>query len=117
MPDLAALPAMRMAEARASAEPAASLAAASSISATFDRQLEPRSTGSRPESAGSLSPPPVIVPFDLHAALPAVKQDAAARGGNVVDACFDSDIYRESQRPSASFIRCAPPRSTLAAIR
>jgi outer membrane lipase/esterase len=107
VPDLAALPAV-IGEARASADPAANLTAASSISATFNRDL-----GQLLEQiaikARLLSPPPVIVPFDLHAALQAVKQEAAARGANVLDACFDSDVYRQSPTAERVFhAACSP---------
>jgi len=107
VPDLAALPGIQ-ARARASGDEAAALAAASAISAAFDRELDAKLDAIE---AGAPRPPPatVITRFDLRAALAAAQAALAAGGGNAADACFASDLYRDS--PSAQRVfhpDCAP---------
>ena len=56
-----------------------------------------------------LTPAPVIARFDLYAALSAAQLAVAANGGNAVDACFASDVYRESSAAQRVFHPdCAP---------
>jgi phospholipase/lecithinase/hemolysin len=107
VPDLAALPATRVA-ARASADEAAALAAATAISVAFNDALAAKLDAIEAE-ARWLPPTPVIARFDLSAALSAVRDALAANGGNVVDACFASDVYRDSPSGERVFHPgCAP---------
>jgi phospholipase/lecithinase/hemolysin len=95
VPDLATLPAVR-AKARASGDEAAALAGASAISAAFDRELDAKLDAIE-VGVGRWPPPtPVITRFDLLAAMSAAHGTLAASGANVVDACFASDVYRDS---------------------
>ena len=108
VPDLAALPAVR-AMAQASATPAAVLATATAVSDEFDRELAARLDVIVAKRAWDSPQPPVIVRFDLRAALVAVQQAAQQRGDDATDACFDSDAYRESSVAARSFHPdCAP---------
>jgi phospholipase/lecithinase/hemolysin len=112
VPDLAALPAVRL-EAGASGDESAVLAAASAISDAFDRELD--ALLDEIESRGQwLAPtPPVLVRFDLRAALEAARQASAAGGGNMHDACFDSEIYWQSAIAERIFHPdCAPTGSS-----
>jgi len=108
VPDLAALPAVR-ADAQASGDEAAVLAAASALSDSFNTQLDARLDVIE-GSDQWLSPTPLVLTrFDLHAALSAAQDAVNEAGGNVLDACFDSDTYRDS--PTAERIfhpDCAP---------
>jgi phospholipase/lecithinase/hemolysin len=106
VPDLAALPATRVA-ARASADEAAALAAANAISVGFNNALAAKLDSI--EAKARWLPTPVIARFDLYAALSATRDALAANGGNVTDACFASNVYRDS--PSAQRVfhpDCAP---------
>ena len=107
VPDLAVLPAVRVA-ARASGDEAKVLAAASTIANSFNRELAAKLSAI--EARGSWLPPtPVITRFDLHAALAGARQIMAATGANAVDACFDSELYRASAGAVRSFHPdCAP---------
>jgi len=107
IPDLAALPATRVA-ARASADEAAALAAANAISLSFNQALAAKLSAI--EAKARWAPPiPVIVRFDLYTALTTVRDALAASGGNVVDACFASDVYRDSPAGQRVFHPdCAP---------
>jgi outer membrane lipase/esterase len=107
VPDLAALPAVRVA-AKASRDETAALAAANAISVTFNRRLEANlddiETGMR-----VLTPTPVIARFDLYAALAGTQSAVAGNGGNAVDACFASEVYRDSSAaPRVFHPDCAP---------
>ncbi len=108
VPDLAALPAVR-ADAQASGDEAAVLAAASALSDSFNTELDARLDAIE-GSDQWLSPTPLVLTrFDLHTALSAAQDAVTAAGGNVLDACFDSDTYRDS--PTAERIfhpDCAP---------
>jgi phospholipase/lecithinase/hemolysin len=107
VPDLATLPRTRV-MARASADEAAALAAASAISVAFNDALAAKLDAV--EAKARWAPPtPLIVRFDLNAAL-AVGSDAiAANGGNGVDACFESHAYRDApQAPRVFHPDCAP---------
>lgn len=107
VPDLAALPATRVA-ARASADETAALAAANAISVAFNDALAAKLDAIEAK-AHWLPPTPVIERFDLYAALSAARDALAANGGNVVDACFASDVYRESPSGQRVFHPdCAP---------
>jgi phospholipase/lecithinase/hemolysin len=101
VPDLAAVPAVRAA-ARASGDAPAALAAASAISATFNRELDAKLDDIE-AGARWLAPTPVIARFDLHAALSAAQLAVAANGGNAADACFALDVYRESSTAQRVF--------------
>ena len=108
VPDLAALPAV-LVDAQASGDEAAMLAAASGVSEAFDSELN--ALLDEVERNGPWFPPtPVsLLRFDLRAALRAAQDSATAGGGNVLDACFDSETYRDS--PTAERIfhpDCAP---------
>jgi phospholipase/lecithinase/hemolysin len=108
IPDLAALPSVRE-TARSSATPAAVLAAATAVSDDFDRELSARLDVIEAKRAWDSPQPPVIVRFDLRAALAAVLQAAQQRGANTTDACFDSDAYRDSAVAARTFHpECAP---------
>jgi phospholipase/lecithinase/hemolysin len=108
VPDLAALPSVREA-ARSSGTPAAVLAAATAVSDDFDRELAARLDVIEAKRAWDSPQPPVIVRFDLRAALATVLQDAQQRGANATDACFDSDAYRNSALAARTFHPdCAP---------
>jgi phospholipase/lecithinase/hemolysin len=107
VPDLATVPAVRIA-ARASGAEAKGLAAANAISAAFNRELD-ASLDEIEAAARVLTPPPVITRFDLYAALSAAQLAVAANGGNAIDACFASDVYRESSTAQRVFHPdCAP---------
>jgi phospholipase/lecithinase/hemolysin len=84
------------------------LAAAAAISVSFNEALDAK-LDSVEAKARWLPPTPVITRLDLYAALSAVRDALAANGGNVVDACFASDVYRDT--PSAQRVfhpDCAP---------
>jgi len=108
VPDLATLPAIR-ARAKGRDDELATLAAASAISESFDRQLD--ATLDRIEAQGRWVVPtlPDIERFDLRAALAGAQLTLAARGGNAVDACFDSETYRASAAERIFHPDCAPP--------
>jgi phospholipase/lecithinase/hemolysin len=108
VPDLAALPAVR-ADARASGDDAAVLAAASAVSESFDRELD--ALVEEIENSGQwLSPTRLsLARFDLRAALRGAQDAVAAGGGNALDACFDSTTYRQSPIAERVFhADCAP---------
>jgi phospholipase/lecithinase/hemolysin len=107
VPDLAAVPAVRAA-ARARGDETAALAAASAISASFNRKLDAELD--EVEAAVQwLTPTPVIIRFDLGAALSAAQLAVASTGGNAVDACFALDVYRDSAAAQREFHPdCAP---------
>jgi phospholipase/lecithinase/hemolysin len=107
VPNLAMLPAVRE-QAQASADEARILALASSISESLNRNLAARLD--RIEArAPAWTPMPVIARFDLHAALSAAQQALSASGGNARDACFDSELYRDSSTAQRVFHPgCAP---------
>jgi phospholipase/lecithinase/hemolysin len=108
IPDLAVLPSVRE-TARSSGTPAAVLAAATTVSDDFNRELDARLDVIEAKRAWNSPQPPVIVRFDLHAALAAVLQAAQQRGANTTDPCFDSDAYRESATAARTFhADCAP---------
>jgi len=106
VPDLAALPSVR-ADARASTDEARFLAMAAAISETFNLTLAARLDRIEVRTA-SLTPTPVIARFDLRAAWSAAQLTLAASGGNAVDACFDTDLYRESAAQRMFHPDCAP---------
>ena len=107
VPDLAVLPAVRR-QARANDDEARVLALASGISDSFNRNLA--ATLDRVEARASLlTPPASIARYDLHAALHAAQRSLAASGANAVDACFDSELYRDSSAARRVFHPdCAP---------
>jgi phospholipase/lecithinase/hemolysin len=108
VPDLAALPAIQ-AYARASGDPAYVLARASAVADAFNRELAAELDdveAGRPALPGQAR---VIVRFDLHAALAAARQALAANGANALDACFDTELYRDSAAARRAFhADCAP---------
>jgi phospholipase/lecithinase/hemolysin len=114
VPDLATLPAIREL-AKSSGDELATLAAASAIAETFDRELDAELD--KIEARGRWVAPtlPDIERFDLRAALADVRLSVAARGGNAVDACFDSETYRDSAAAERIFHpACAPPTADAA---
>jgi phospholipase/lecithinase/hemolysin len=107
VPDLAVLPAVR-ASARSSGDEPRALATASAISDAFNRALAAK-LDEIEATLPAVRPAPVIARFDLHAALAAAQQAATGNGGNAQDACFDSDLYRDSTVAQRSFHPdCAP---------
>jgi phospholipase/lecithinase/hemolysin len=107
VPDLAVLPAVREA-ARSSGDETRALATASAISGTFNRELAAK-LDEIEATMPALPPTPVIARFDLHAALAAAQQAQTANGGNAQDACFDTDLYRDSPVAQRAFHPdCAP---------
>jgi len=106
VPDLAALPAVR-ADAHASTDEARFLAMAAAISETFNLTLAARLDRIEARTS-SLTPTPVIARFDLRAAWSAAQLTLAASGGNAVDACFDTELYRESAAQRVFHPDCAP---------
>jgi phospholipase/lecithinase/hemolysin len=108
VPDLAAVPAVRGA-ARVGADEAARLAAASAISAAFDAQLSARLDAIEAKGAWLYPRPAVIRRFDLRAALDGARDALGAAGANTTDACFASDVYRDSSIAQRIFHpSCAP---------
>ena len=106
VPDLAALPAVRAA-ARAAADEAAVLAAAGMVSAAFNAELAAALERIAAERVWMTSL--TLTRFDLRAALGAAQAAAAASGGNPIDACFDSELYRASSTAVRAFhADCAP---------
>lgn len=107
VPDLAVLPAVR-ADARSSGDEAQALATASAISDAFNRELAATLDGIE-GTLPAVPPTPVIARFDLHAALAAAQQALTANGGNAQDACFDTELYRDSSVAQRAFHPdCAP---------
>jgi phospholipase/lecithinase/hemolysin len=107
VPDLASVPAVRVV-ARARRDEAAALAAASAISVAFNRELDAKLDDLQARVQW-LVPTPIIARFDLYAALSAAQLATAAAGGNAVDACFATDVYRESSAAQRVFHPdCAP---------
>jgi phospholipase/lecithinase/hemolysin len=107
VPDLAMLPGVRQ-RARESADEARVLAMASAISDAFNGQLAAR-LDRIDARASSLTPAGSIVRYDLRAALRAAQTTIAASGANAVDACFDSELYRDSSTAQRVFhADCAP---------
>jgi phospholipase/lecithinase/hemolysin len=108
VPDLAALPSVHE-TARSSATPAAVLATATAVSDDFDRELAARLDVIDAKRAWDSPQPPVIVRFDLRAALTDAQQAVEQVGANATDACFDSDAYRASALAARTFHPdCAP---------
>jgi thermolabile hemolysin len=111
VPDLAVLPAV-VASATSSANEAALLASATAISNAFDRELRTRLEHIAGSARWSFPTPPALVVFDLRAAVRAAQQAGVANGGNGLDACFDSEIYRQSAAAERVFHPdCAPQGS------
>jgi lysophospholipase L1-like esterase len=107
VPDLAELPASR-ARARATKDEITALAGATAISVAFDQALDAK-LDSIEAKARWLPPTPTIKRFDMLAAFSAARIKMAANGANVVDACFDSDVYRDSSSAQRVFNPdCAP---------
>jgi phospholipase/lecithinase/hemolysin len=108
VPNLAMLPTVRT-RAQATADEAQNLAMAGELADSFNRSLAAR-LDRIVGRASSLTPTPVIARFDLHAALSAARQALAAAGGNTDDACFDSELYRDTSTAQRRFhADCAPP--------
>ena len=108
VPDLATLPDAR-ATASASADEAALLASASTISESFDARLHALIDDLAARGSWNAPTPPVLRRFDLRAAWIALQAATVAHGGNAADACFDSDRYRASATAERVFAPdCAP---------
>jgi phospholipase/lecithinase/hemolysin len=108
VPDLASLPSVQ-ATARSNADPAAVLAAAAAVSESFNQQLAARLDQIASKRAWDSPQSPVLVRFDLRAALEAARQAASGRGNNTTDACFDSEAYRDSSLAERTFhANCKP---------
>jgi phospholipase/lecithinase/hemolysin len=107
VPDLAVLPAVRAA-ARSRGDESRQLAAASAISDAFNRELAAK-LDELEARVPKVPPAPVIARFDLHAALAAAQHALTVSGGNARDACFDSELYRDSAAAQRAFHPdCAP---------
>jgi phospholipase/lecithinase/hemolysin len=115
VPDLATLPAVR-ADARSGADESRVLAMATAISTTFNLTLAAR-LDRIDARASSWTPTPVIARFDLHAEMLAAELTLAASGANAVDACFDTELYRDSSTAQRSFHPDCGPISGDAAPR
>ncbi len=110
VPDLAALPAVRV-DAQASGDEAGMLATASAVSESFNSELTTLLDGIEGSGQWTSPTPLALARFDLHAALQNVVASAA---GNVLDACFDSATYRESLTAERIFHPdCAPVQGDL----
>ena len=110
VPDLAALPAVRI-DAQASGDEAGMLATASAVSESFNSELTTLLDGIEGSGQWTSPTPLALARFDLHAALQDV---VAAAAGNVLDACFDSATYRESLTAERIFhTDCAPVQGDL----
>ncbi len=108
VPDLAALPAVR-ADARASPDEAAILAAGSAVSDSFNSELTALLDGIEGSGQWASPTPLALARFDLHAALRAAQDTVAAAGGNIQNACFDSTTYLQSPTAERIFhTDCAP---------
>jgi phospholipase/lecithinase/hemolysin len=106
VPDLAALPAVRM---RAATSPAAArlLAAASAVSTAFNRELA--EALERIATKPGAFRPVRLASFDLASELQRVQSEGASEGRNAVDACFDSETYWASATAERRFHpACAP---------
>lgn len=106
VPNLALLPGVRSA-ARASGNEAALLAAATGISTQFDRELTALLDKLAASGQWTVPVPLDLRRFDLDAALAAAQLTLAARGANVLDACFASELYRDAGVRSFN-AGCAP---------
>jgi phospholipase/lecithinase/hemolysin len=107
VPDLATLPAVRK-EAQAGTNASRALATASAITDAFNISLAARLDRIE-ERAASLTPAPVITRFDMEAAWSAAQQALSANGANAVEACFDTELYRDSSTAQRRFHPdCAP---------
>ncbi len=108
VPDLATLPAV-LTQAAAAADAPAVLDAARAVSASLNSQLRARLDEIEASDRWQTPTPPVLVRFALLAALEAAREAAAAQGDNTVDACFDSEAYRDSSTAERVFHpECAP---------
>jgi phospholipase/lecithinase/hemolysin len=104
VPDLGTLPAF------SGSAPRAALATA--IAAAFDVALEARLAALDAKARAEIADPPVLLRFDLRAALEDAEDATSAAGGNATGACFDSDRYRATAAAERRFAPdCAPPRS------
>ena len=112
VPDLAALPAVRN-RARGAQNEATVLAAAKSITESFDRELDALLDDLEANGRWTSPTPLQLTRFDLRAALREAEQAIEARGGNVLAACFDSDAYRDSVNAERRFDSdCGPAAGT-----
>jgi phospholipase/lecithinase/hemolysin len=108
VPELAMLPAVRT-RAVATGDEDAALSAAGAVTEEFNTQLA--ALLDEIEASGRwLSPtPPDLMRFDLRNALLEARDAIAASGGNVTEACFDNDLYRDSPTAERAFHPdCAP---------
>jgi phospholipase/lecithinase/hemolysin len=110
VPDLATLPAVRVA-ARASGDEAAVLAAARAISVAFDRELDSRLDAIEASGRFFAAGPAAILRFDLYTALNVERAAVEANGANAVDACFESETYRNSSTAERIFAGDCAPRT------
>lgn len=108
VPDLGSLPAVRTGAA-ATSDPNATLVTASAISDAFTAALEARLVEIENRGQWPIPEPPLILRFDLRVALTAAQVAVLASGGNALDACFDSVLYRDSTAAERVFHDdCAP---------
>lgn len=108
VPDLAMLPAVRT-RAAATGDEDAALSAAGAVTEEFNSQLT--ALLDEIEASGRwISPTPLkLMRFDLRNALVEARAAIAANSGNVTEACFDNDLYRDSPTAERAFHPdCAP---------
>lgn len=104
LPNLAAVPAVRERASSLGLDEAAAAELATGITATFNDAL-----AARLADAAAAHPEARIQPFDLYSVLEEARVAAAAAGEDVMDACFDSEAYRESASGERDFNPgCAP---------
>jgi phospholipase/lecithinase/hemolysin len=108
VPDLAALPGI-VVDAQASGDEAAALAAATSISQTFNSGLDSLLDGIEASGRWETPAPLELTRFDLFTALQSAQQTIAAGGGNATELCFDRAAYQDSATAERDFHPdCAP---------
>ncbi|HEX5047808.1 MAG TPA: SGNH/GDSL hydrolase family protein [Gammaproteobacteria bacterium] len=110
VPDLASLPGVRT-RARAAADEAAVLAAATLIADTFDRELDARLDQIDAKRQWD-APTAPVTRFDLRAALRAAQVAIESGGGDATEACFSSDLYRHSPNAERVFDPDCAPEAT-----
>jgi len=107
IPDLAIVSGI-VDEASMTTDPESFLELATELSSTFATELDAVLTELRTGSRWT-APSPTLVEFDLMAALGEVAAEISDSGGNVTDACFDSEKYRSSDNAERVFhADCAP---------
>jgi len=110
VPDLALLPAVRIAAAANGIDERAAEEVASSVTSVFNAELDARLA----EIEAAHPAGGAIVRFDFADVLSAARADAATAGVNVTDACFDSEAYARLDGTRRFHPDCAPRGDGLA---